>query len=156
MAVKVKDRNTPEGDRFFKEIEKLKQLQVRVGYQHGEVQEEDGADLLDIALWNELGTSRTPSRPFMRDSVDDNADKINAFLKNQIKKLARGETTAEQILKEIGVFQKGLVQAKIVDGDFEPNAPSTIARKGSDKPLIDTGRMRQSVNFVITKKGGSK
>ena len=55
-------------------------------------------------------------------------------------------------MKSIGVFQKGLVQAEIVDGDFEPNAPSTIKKKGSDKPLIDTGKMRQSVNFVIVKK----
>ena len=36
----------------------------------------------------------------------------------------------------------------------EPNAPSTIRKKGSDKPLIDTGRLRQSVNYVIKPKGG--
>ncbi len=151
-----RDRLTPEGRKFFEEIEKLKNLQVRVGYQQGEAQEDDGVDLLDVAMWNELGTSRAPSRPFMRKSVDENADKISAFLKAQLQKLARGETTAEQILKAVGVFQKGLVQAKIRDGDFVPNAPRTIRRKGSDKPLIDTGRMRQSVNFVITQKGESK
>lgn len=151
-----RDRLTPEGKKFFEEIEKLKNLQVRVGYQQGEAQEDDGVDLLDVAMWNELGTSRAPSRPFMRKSVDENADKISAFLKAQLQKLARGETTAEQILKAVGVFQKGLVQAKIRDGDFVPNAPRTIRRKGSDKPLIDTGRMRQSVNFVITQKGESK
>ena len=88
-------------------------------------------------------------------SVDDNADKINAFLKGQLKLLAQGRTTAEGILKAIGVFQKGLIQEKIKSGDFEPNAPSTIAKKGSDKPLIDTGTMRQSVNFAVTKKGGN-
>ncbi len=151
-----RDRLTPGGKKFFEEIEKLKNLQVRVGYQQGEAQEDDGVDLLDVAMWNELGTSRAPSRPFMRKSVDENADKISAFLKAQLQKLARGETTAEQILKAVGVFQKGLVQAKIRDGDFAPNAPRTIRRKGSDKPLIDTGRMRQSVNFVITQKGESK
>lgn len=88
----------------------------------------------------------------MRDSVDNHAEQINAFLKNQMALLAKGQTTAEQMMKSIGVFQKGLVQAEIVDGDFEPNAPSTIKKKGSDKPLIDTGKMRQSVNFVIVKK----
>ena len=30
------DRLTPEGKKFFKEIEKLKKMQVRVGYQQGE------------------------------------------------------------------------------------------------------------------------
>ena len=149
----IKDKLTPDGRRLMKEIDNLKKLQVRVGYQQGEAQEDDGVDILDVAMWNELGTSRSPSRPFLRMSVDENADKINAFIKAQLRKLAKGESTAEQILKAIGAFQKGLVQAKIKDGEFVPNAPSTIRKKKSDKPLIDTGRMRQSVNFVITEKG---
>jgi len=155
MAEKVKDKMTPDGERFFREVEKLKKLMLRVGYQQGEAQEEDGTDLCDVAMFNELGTARTPSRPFLAMSVDDNADKINAFLKAQLKLLAQGRTTAEQIYKQIGVFQKGLIQETIRNGEFEPNAPSTIAKKGSDKPLIDTGLMRQSVNFVITEKGGN-
>ena len=155
MAAKAKDKLTPDGEKFYAEIEKLKKLQVRVGFQQGTAQEEDGTDICDVAMWNELGTSSTPSRPFLAMSVDDNADKINAFLKGQLKLLAQGRTTAEGILKDIGVFQKGLIQEKIKSGDFEPNAPSTIAKKGSDKPLIDTGTMRQSVNFAVTKKGGN-
>lgn len=139
---------------MLSELGKLKRLQVRVGFQQGDAQEDDGTDICDVAMWNELGTSNAPSRPFMRDSVDDNIDKINAFLKVQLKKLVTGGTDAESVLKAIGVFQKGLVQKQIIDGDFEPNAPSTIKRKGSDKPLVDTGRMRQSVNFVVKEKGG--
>lgn len=151
---RVRDTVTPEGRRMLSELGKLKRLQVRVGFQQGDAQEDDGTDICDVAMWNELGTSNAPSRPFMRDSVDDNIDKINAFLKVQLKKLVTGGTDAESVLKAIGVFQKGLVQKQIIDGDFEPNAPSTIKRKGSDKPLVDTGRMRQSVNFVVKEKGG--
>ena len=141
MPDKNRDVLTPEGKKFFSEIKKLNKLQVRVGFQQGDEQEE-GVDLLDIAMWNELGTSSSPSRPFMRKSVA------------QVKKLAKGETTAEQVFKAVGAFQKGLVQEKIKNGEFEPNSPYTIKKKGSDKPLIDTGTMRQSVNFVITEKGG--
>ena len=49
---------------------------------------------------------------------------------------------------------KGIVQKTIKEGSFVPNAPSTIRKKGSDKPLIDTGRLRQSVNYHIKPKGG--
>ncbi len=154
MADKTTDKLTPDGERFFREIKKLEKLMLRVGYQQGAAQEEDGTDICDVAMWNELGTARSPSRPFLAKSVDENADKINAFLKAQLKLLAQGRTTAEQIYKQIGVSQKGLIQEKIKNGDFEPNAPRTIQMKGSDKPLIDTGMMRQSVNFVITEKGG--
>ncbi len=151
------DRLTPQGKKFYKELGKLKQLKVHVGYQSGETAvdengEPSGADLCEIAVYNELGTATIPSRPFMRDSVDKHADKINAFIKHQKNLFTKGLITAEQMLQSIGVFQKGLVQNEIVDGEFEPNAPSTIKRKGSDRPLIDTGKMRQSVNFVIKKK----
>ena len=109
--------------------------------------------MCDIAMFNELGTSTSPSRPFMRQSVDKNAEKINRFMKSQLQRIKNGQATAEDVMKAIGTFQKGLVQKEIRDGEFEPNAPSTISKKGSSKPLIDTGHMRQSVNFVICKKG---
>ena len=155
MAEKARDKWTADGKKFRAEIEKLKQMQVRIGYQRGKKVNDEGVDLLDIAMWNELGTVNSPSRPFLRKSVDENADKINAFCKAQLQRVTKGES-AEAVLKAIGVFCKGLVQEKIVDGDYAPNAPSTIARKKSDKPLIDTGLMRLSVNYVVTKKGGTE
>lgn len=152
MGVRFRDRLTPEGQRFFRELEELKELEVRVGFQRGEASEEDGTDMCDVAAYNELGTDHIPARPFIRQSVDDNESKINSFLKGEVKDFAKGKS-AEQILKEIGIFQKDLMQDKITSGSFEPNAPSTIKKKGSSKPLVDTGRMRQSVNYVIQKKG---
>lgn len=147
------DRLTPEGKKFYAELEKLKKLRVVAGYQQGQAVSEDGVDLADIALWNELGTASAPSRPFLRKSVDENEEKIISFGQLQAKRLTQG-ATAQEVLTALGVMQKGLVQEKIVDGDFEPNAPSTIKKKGSDKPLIDTGDMRRSVNFAITEKEG--
>lgn len=150
------DRLTPEGKRFLSEIDELKKMHVKIGFQRGDVQEEDDSgnavDLCDIALYNELGTSNAPSRPFMRDAIDKHKDEIDKFLDAQFGLLANGKTDAETMMQSIGVFLKGIVQREMVEGDFVPNAPSTIRRKHSDKPLIDTGRMRQSVNFVITKK----
>ena len=152
MNVKVTDRLTPDGRRFMQQIKELSELKVRIGFQQGEAQEEDGTDICDVAAWNELGTSNIPSRPFLRKSVDENEQVINDFLKDEMAMLKNG-TPAEQILKEIGIFQKGLIQEKILDGDYVPNAASTIRKKGSAQPLIDTERMRQSVNYVIKKKG---
>lgn len=155
MGIKFRDRLTPEGQRFFRELAELKELEVRVGFQRGDAQEEDGTDICDVAAYNELGTDHIPARPFIRQSVDDNEKKINSFLKAQVKEFANGKS-AEQVLKEIGIFQKDLMQDKIKSGDFAPNADSTIKKKGSSKPLVDTGRMRQSVNYVIQKKGSGE
>lgn len=149
------DRLTPEGRRFLAELDKMKHLEVRVGYQAGEATDDNGVDMCDIAMWNELGTSGVhpiPARPFMRQSVDENEDKIRAYCAQQAKAIARGGT-AEEALKKIGIHMKGIVQKTIKEGSFTPNAPSTIRKKKSDKPLIDTGRLRQSVNYYIKPKG---
>ena len=162
-----RDRVTPNGKKFFKEIEELKKLQVRVGFQQG-AESSDGVDLVDIAAWNEMGTEYIPSRPFLRQSVDKSEAVIAATCKKMIVAIVRGQATARDALQQIGVMQKGLVQDTIKTGDFEPNAPITVhggwmqrngkafyvKGKGSDQPLIDTGRLRQSVSFVIKEKGG--
>lgn len=152
MASRIRDTLTPEGQQFYQMLAELADKEVRIGFQHGEAAEDDGTDICDIAAWNELGTEHIPSRPFLRKSVDENEGKINQFLQAEVRSLASGKT-AEALLNEIGNFQKSLVQEKITEGSFAPNAESTIRRKGSSKPLIDTGRMRQSVNYVVKRKG---
>lgn len=151
------DKITIQGKQFYKAIEELKKLQLRVGYQRGKAKKTDESgkevDYCDIALFNELGTSNgIPSRPFLRDSVDTNADRINGAAKACLQEITKG-ATAESILKKLGSMQKGLVQQTIVDGSFAPNKPSTVRRKKSDKPLIDSGGMRERVDFIICKKG---
>lgn len=148
------DRMTPEGERFFAQIEELKRNQVFVGFQAGQVADDKGVDMAQIAMFNELGTSTAPARPFLRDSVDENEDVIRDQCGKELKKLTTG-ATAEAVLKRVGALGVRLVQEKIESGSFEPNAPSTIKKKGSDKPLIDTGRMRQSVKYVVKRRGGA-
>lgn len=145
---------TGAGKEFFRQIEELKKLQVRIGYQRGEAKGKDGMNRLDVALWNELGTSNgIPSRPFLRNSVDNNAEQIDKACKDAIKVITKGGK-AKDVLNSIGGMQKAQVQHTIDSGEFVPNALSTVKRKkGSAKPLIDTGLLRDSVNVVICKKG---
>lgn len=161
MGTDFQIKLTAEGKKLVKELEELAKLEVAVGYQEG-VSYPDGTSVVEVALYNELGTvHRTkegtieiPSRPFMRDSLNGHRQEIEQFMQQQAKAIVNGKR-AEEILKEIGVFQKGLIQREITHGHFEGNTDSTKARKGSDKPLIDTGLMRQSVNFVVREKGSS-
>lgn len=151
------DKLTPEGKKFYAELEKLKQNEVFIGYQAGHAKhtDEDGntADMAEIAMFNELGTSTSPPRPFLRTAVDENQDKILRAAVAAVKGLAKEGGSAQKSLNQLGLFGKGLVQKTIVDGDFAPNAPATIKKKKSDKPLIDLAQMRQQVNYVIKKKG---
>lgn len=153
------DKITPEGKKFLKQIEELKKLQVRVGYQKGVAKKKNkknDVDMLDIAAFNELGTARSPARPFIRQSVDRNKDTIEKVCKAQLRQVAKGGT-AKQALNAIGVIQRGLIQDTVSESKSwaKPNAPSTVKRKkGSDVPLIDKGDLREKASYVIVPKGG--
>lgn len=142
---------TAEGKRYFAQLQQLAQLEIQVGFQSGENPYDDGADLAEVAAFNEYGDSNTPARPFMRQSFENHEDELHAACNDVNAKLANG-VSARAALEPLGVFCKGLVQNEIKEGGFAPNSPATIKRKGSDQPLIDTGHMRQSVNYVIKKR----
>lgn len=153
------ERWTPAGQRFISELKKIQGQEVFIGFQAGTIKHKDEngnegtIDMLDVVAWNEFGTANSPPRPFLRQTVDENQDKISRFTALQSARLADG-VGAENILEQLGLFGKKLVQKQIRDGTFAPNAPSTIRAKKSSKPLIDTGQMRQSVQYIIRAKGG--
>lgn len=150
MAISLPDL-TPEGKKYFDELNKLINLEVHVGFQEGAVYD-DGASLAQVAAYNEFGSSDTPARPFMRQSFENHEAELRQACAAVNNKILRGES-AENAMKTLGAFAVGVVQMEIMDGDFEPNKPSTIKRKGSDRPLIDTGHMRQSVKYVVKERG---
>lgn len=156
MAVRVKDTTTPEGKKLKKLINELVSKEVRVGFQAGQGNEENGADIIDVAAYNEFGTVDIPSRPFLKRSFDGNEELIISFMAQEGAKTIKKGQAAAQTLRKIGLFQTGLIQKEITEGNFAPNAPSTVRRKGSSHPLIDQGTMRDSVRHVIVGKGGGE
>ena len=145
---------TPEGRRYFAELEKLASLEIQVGFPEGMGEGyENGASLAEVAAYNEFGGSSKPARPFMRQSFENHQAELQRGC-DEANLTINGGGSAEQALNALGVLAKGLVQNEIVEGGFAPNAPSTIAKKGSAQPLIDTAHMRQSVNYVIKPRGG--
>lgn len=158
MAENVTFRLNAAGRKFYKQIEDLKKNQVFIGFPEGEATHRgpngESADMALIAAYNEFGTSTTPARPFLKQTIDSNQDKIKAKCEQAVKDISEGKST-EQCLQQLGAFGVGLVQETIANGSFEPNNPQTVKKKGSDKPLIDTGQMRQSVHYIIRKKEGN-
>lgn len=153
MKMDIQLKITDDGKKLLKRLKELEKVEVAVGYQAGKSEEKDGTDICQVATWNEFGTSKIPARPFMRDGINNNQREIQNHVTREAKGIINGTVSPQEFLSSCGVNLKGQIQKEIRHGEFAPNAPSTIARKGSDKPLIDTGRMRQSVDFVIRPKG---
>jgi hypothetical protein len=103
-----------------------------------------------VAEWNEFGTSRIPARPFVRNTMDKNAGRYARFLVDQARAgLGGSDRSYRQALNKLGLLMVGDVQQTISNGVPPPNAPSTIAKKGSSTPLVDTGLMRSEVEHKV-------
>lgn len=139
---------TAEGQKYIRELNELADSVIHVGFQADSGSYEDGTSIVEVAAYNEFGSSDTPARPFMKQSFENHEPELHQACARAYQVVSAGGST-QTALKELGVFAKGLIQEEIGSGSFAPNAPSTIARKGSAQPLIDTGLMRQSVNYTI-------
>ncbi len=111
--------------------------------------------VIDVADWNEFGTDEIPARSFIRAWFDQAEPEMREDLRKLMRGVAAGTHTKEQVLELLGVKAVGGIQKRIADGIDPPNAPETIERKGSSKPLINTGQLRSSVSYAI-REGGEK
>lgn len=134
-------------------MERLRELQgvaVLVGVR-GEETDDEGTSLALIASANEFGTrdGHVPERSFLRRTVAENQRDYEEMLAGAVDDYVEGGIPLTRSLGLIGAAAVGDVQDTMVAVDDPPNAPSTIARKGADNPLIDTGRLRQSITWKI-------
>jgi len=144
-----------------KEIKLIKGKQVAVGVlsDAGEYPSEVGGrrpNIAEVATWMEYGVPGLyPARPFMTIAYEKNVALINAKKKELTGLIEDGKISTEFALKTLGEFFVAIVYKTIGEsGNFAPNAPATIAIKGSSAPLIDKGRLRQSVTYEVRRKGG--
>lgn len=90
-----------------------------------------------------------PERSWLRSSLTESRDKFVALNKRNLVRIMEGQMSVDQALSQLGAFAAGQAQKKIASGPFAELLARTIKRKGSSKPLNDTGNMRQSVTFEV-------
>lgn len=131
-------------NRIERELKKLMRGVTAVGF-FSEDNTAEGLFIASIAFWNEYGTKHIPSRPAIRNWLDSKRRKIAEFKKTLLNQIYDGFSNSDLALKRLGEFAQGEIKQSIINLKLPPNAPATIARKGSSNPLIDTGRMVASV-----------
>ena len=112
---------------------------------------DQGSDLVIYAASNEFGTSTIPERSYLRGSIDEKKRSIRKLTSKLAEKVIAGKMSKKEALEIIGQKAQGIVQGKMTRGPFTPITAATVARKGSTKPLIDTGRLRSSITFRVRK-----
>lgn len=118
----------------------------------------DGA-LAMIAVVHEFGAEDRgiPERSFMRASFNQHRDEYIGALAKLCRGVYEGKGTVRQALTVVAMQmardQKALIRAG--EGIPPPNAPATIARKGSSHTLIDTGAMVRAITHAVVLPSGS-
>lgn len=109
--------------------------------------------VVEVALWNEYGTSTSPERSFLRSAIDENASLINQWRFEMIDKILNKGWTVEKALTAIGFRIQVLIQNKIKSNVPPPNEPGTKAQKKrdgvGDATLIWSGLMLRSITFKV-------
>jgi len=139
MPVKI-IKTTPNLDAMRKKISQQKVKSLVVGFLNQEMAER--------AIKNEYGEGNIPPRPFMDITFNKYQDKWMAMLE---KLLPKNDYNLDKSFRILGEVIRADIKRTIEQGDlYIPNAPSTVAAKGGrNTPLIDTGEMRDSIEYDV-------
>ena len=91
-----------------------------------------------------------PPRPVVEPGIEKSKDIWTPELAAAAQAMMEqkpGQATLH--LKRAGVIASNAVKRMFGSSDLAPNAPSTIRKKKSDRPLIDTAQLRRSVTWVL-------
>lgn len=138
---------------------------IAVGFPIGKAtstQYPNGTPVVDVAVYNNYGTFNEdgsvhiPPRPFLDIGGMRAVEDTKVMRKNLFRKVRDGQLDMDKAADMIGARAAAVMKNTIRDFDDPPNAPSTIAKKKTDNPLVDTGLMMQSVTWDVRKKSKNK
>ena len=127
---------------LLKQLNELKKLTVYVGIPQEkasrEGEEVNNAELLYLhTKGSEL--QHIPPRPVLEPSIEKNHEQIAKLLGAASAEMLKGNIAAVRpMLEKAGLYASTKAKDYFVDTDngWEPNSPSTVARKGSSRPLV--------------------
>lgn len=95
-----------------------------------------------------------PARPVIEPAIEAHGNKevISEELGESARSMMDGNTpAARHHLKRAGMAGQNAAREWFTDprNGWVENSDATIAAKGSDRPLIDTGQLRKSIVYVV-------
>lgn len=103
-----------------------------------------GAGYMQLGV-TQAHTIDIPARPWLEPGVASATPEVLLTIQDGME----AGQSMDQILETVGVVAAAKVKVYMTDLKTPPNAASTIRKKGSSNPLIDSGAMRQSVTHKV-------
>lgn len=114
---------------------------------------DSGVNMATLLAIHTLGapTRGIPARDALRPPLIANSKRYTDLIKQGLLNAKADGTDAKLVYEKIGLVASNDVKEYFVGGQFAPLKQATIDRKGSSKPLIDTGELRSSITYEVRK-----
>jgi hypothetical protein len=138
------------------------ELEVRVGIlgSNASAVHDEESDLTnsEVGLIQEFGSEKNgiPPRSFLRMPIEQKQEAIVGVMSSKLVKGLVKSGNIKGVYDVLGEVAAGVVKEAFPTsgyGNWKPNARSTIRKKGSSRPLIDTGTLAGSITYDVVRKG---
>lgn len=159
MKFKIKTSGTFK--KKLKDIKKITQnkLEVVVGIPGDKNKKHANSayTVAEIAALHEFGVGGQVERSFLRVPLSSNKKKYSKFAKGNISAVLAGNLAMDKYLGKLGALAQSDSVESFTNNDWEQVsdarlAQKTVGGKTGDKPLIDTGQLRQSITHEVRNK----
>lgn len=111
----------------------------------------------EIGLKHELGSfsEGIPRRSFLKMPLTEKKNELLAICNKQLKVNIDKKNGFIIALKQIGIYAESIINRAFHTqgfGKWKPLSPTTIALKGRNDILIDSGQLSKSITSKVTKK----
>ena len=115
---------------------------------------EGGINMATLLAIHVLGAPSRgiPQRDPLRPPLIANAQRYSDLLALGLKNALSNGTDPKIVYEKIGIVATNDVKDYFITGNFKPLNQKTIDRKGSSKPLISTGELRNSITYEVRNK----
>lgn len=170
MGLKITKKVKVDNTKKFQEIiNQLKGKTIQVG-----IFGSAGSDILLYAGVNEFGTDinvtpkmrawlnynglhlkadttviHIPARSYIRKTANEKQDDMKQFIEQSLNMLFTFQIDTQAFFTRVGQYLVQITQKTILDTTQPPNHPFTIFQKGSEHPLISSGRLLSSISYKI-------
>jgi hypothetical protein len=129
-------------------------MQVKLGALPGAY--ENGEKISDVLAYNHYGTETIPPRPVLRMGAERVSakfvkERLKAYMTNTLRNPRDAKRLETVFLQDLG--RQAVAESKRIiesGGELQHNAPATVAKKGFNKPLYETGVLEKHLSYEVT------
>ena len=140
---------------YEKNLQQFKDSVVKAGIlaKDGSNNHSEGITVFQIGMIHEFGApeKNIPRRSFIRVPIENNIKEITKLIENNHKLVSENSMSAKVALDRIGLKAQNTIKKSFRDNDWKANSRATVKRKGSSRPLINTGQLVGSISYIVEK-----